>query len=377
MAEHHIANIAEKNDITKPIITVMCVTYNHEKFIADALDSILAQERSFEIKIFIADDCSMDGTPEIIEKYAKENPGVIVPFFHTENRGAEKNLIEMCRAAESKYIAICDGDDYWTDPQKLQIQYEYMEANPSMRACFHDAEIVIQDQRNWFLAKDYSYTSDGRLLWCGGDKRFSKKPVYSIKDYIPCGFIHSSTMFFRWDYTLRIPDWFFRHILGDYTIWVLQVGLGSFGYVDRVMSTYRRHGGGSYDFTSRSEFWRKTKQDWILIDDDVRAYLRDIGASQDVLDVVDSRQKDDLTKLLKAELRLSGPMGVLSVAKNNQNTIYYHSGISFPKVKTWFSWRRYLYRIDSSLSFGYRRFIKRLKWSIRRFLEGKDRFPEE
>ena len=290
-------------DDGKLAVTIVCVTYNHEKYISDALDSFLSQEADFRYQIFIADDCSTDDTREILRKYASEHPGDIRLFLPDQNRGAERNAIEMCKQAGTSYIALCDGDDYWTDERKLQMQYDYMEKHPEMRACFHDTEIEVTEGETWFLAEDYSNTEDGKMRWCTGHKHFNKLPYYTIADYIPCGFVHSSSMFIRWNYALEVPEWYYGHILGDYPLWCLQVGLGLFGYIDETMSVYRRHNGACYNFSSREEFWGATKPDWISIDSDLKGYFEALGAPEELLTIIDMRQKDDLGKLLKYAYR--------------------------------------------------------------------------
>ena len=310
-----------------PEVTVVCVTYNHAKYIMQAMESFLSQETNFPFQVFVADDCSTDGTREIVSRCEREHPDVVRAFLPETRRGAECNLIEMCSKAGTEFIAICDGDDYWTDSRKLQKQRDYMRAHSAMRACFHDTEIKVEGDP-WFLAKDYANTPDGKLLWCAGHKRFRKQEGYSIADYVPCGFVHSSSMFIRWDYDLEIPDWFYSHILGDYTLWCLQVGLGEFGYIDEVMSVYRRHTNANYYFRSREEFWGATKPDWICIDGDLRLYFEELGASQELLAVFDERLKDDLGKLLKYAYRSGDPALRDEILARYSKTIERCTGLS-------------------------------------------------
>ena len=284
-------------------VTVVCVTYNHARYIEQALDSFLMQKTQFPYQVFVADDCSNDGTREILINYSKRYPDIVKLFLPAENQGAEKNLIHMCQSAKTPYIALCDGDDYWTDSEKLQKQYDYMEMHPEMRACFHDTRIVVENNEKWFLSRDYSHTPDGTLRWSSGHKKFFVKNEYTIADYIDCGFVHSSSMFFRWDDTIEIPDWYFDHILGDYSLWCIQVGLGTFGYLDAVMSVYRRHCQGSYNFKSREESWGATRPDWIQIDEDLKGYFQALGASDELLSQFDVRQANDVGRLLKYAFR--------------------------------------------------------------------------
>ena len=288
----------------EPLVSVVCVTYNHEAFIEQALESFLTQKTSFSFEVLVTDDCSTDRTREILKRYARLYPYTIRLFLPEENLGAERNLIAMCKAARGRYVALCDGDDYWTRSDKLQLQVDYMEAHPQMRACFHDTEIVLDGVETWFLEEDYRNTSDGVMRWCTGHKKFVRRDSYSLENYIDCGFVHSSAMFFRWDKNLVIPEWFYHHILGDYTLWCIQVGLGSFGFIDETLSVYRRHDKGGYNFASRQEFWLLTRPDWLSIDEDLKGYFAALGAPDGLLRCFDLRKRDDLKKLLKATAAL-------------------------------------------------------------------------
>ncbi len=293
--------------LAKHEVAVVCLTCNHEDYIAQALEGFLSQETTFSFEVVVADDCSHDATREILAEYAEANPGRIKVLLPEQKQGAERNLIAACNMVQATYIALCDGDDYWTDALKLQKQYDYMQANPDMRACFHDTEIVQEGQTEWFLAQDYANTSDGKLRWSTGHRKFAKKDAYSIEDYIPCGFVHSSSMFFRWDRNLKIPDWYYSHILGDYTLWILQVGRGRFGFIDETMSVYRRRGNSAYDFLDRCDYWDKTREDWVLIDADLADYFTHVQPYPEAVALLKSRMKDDLRKLFIARYTFGMP----------------------------------------------------------------------
>ena len=131
----------------KPLVTVSCIAYNHEKYIARALDSFLKQKTDFPFEIVIHDDASTDRTAEIIREYAEKYPDIIRPMYQTENQYS-KGISNISGAfnfprAEGKYIAMCEGDDYWIDDTKLQRQADYMEAHPECTMCFHLSLIHI------------------------------------------------------------------------------------------------------------------------------------------------------------------------------------------------------------------------------------------
>ena len=105
-----------------PLVSICCITYNHEKFIKDAIEGFLMQKTDFPIEILIHDDASTDGTTEIIKKYEKEYPDLIHAVYQTENQYSQGKKVFpiLANQASGKYIALCEGDDYWTDPLKLQ-----------------------------------------------------------------------------------------------------------------------------------------------------------------------------------------------------------------------------------------------------------------
>jgi len=117
------------------------ITYNHGAFIQKAIESAQAQQVDFPIEFIIADDCSTDGTTDIIRKMAASNPG-IRPLLREKNIGAGPNFISMLQAAKGKYIAYLEGDDYWTDNRKLQKQVDFLERHPDYSICFHQVRLI-------------------------------------------------------------------------------------------------------------------------------------------------------------------------------------------------------------------------------------------
>ena len=128
--------------MSTPLVSICCLTYNHAPFIRNCIDGFIAQQTDFPIEILVHDDASTDGTDGIVREYADKYPEIIFPLFEEENqysRGyAGKMDIEFNYSrARGKYIAYCEGDDYWTDPSKLQRQVDFMEAHPDYSVCFH------------------------------------------------------------------------------------------------------------------------------------------------------------------------------------------------------------------------------------------------
>src|SRR5690606_29817302 len=118
-----------------PIVSIICYAYNHEKYIKDALNGFVMQKTEFPFEIIIHDDASSDKTADIIREFEREYPHILKPIYQTINQySIEKGKVtRICyEAAKGKYIALCEGDDYWTDPLKLQKQVDFMESNPEV-----------------------------------------------------------------------------------------------------------------------------------------------------------------------------------------------------------------------------------------------------
>lgn len=136
------------NSCGSPLVSVCCITYNHVAYIRQCIDGVLMQKTNFTYEIIINDDCSTDGTTDIIKEYALKFPEIIKPIFHSENqfsKGVRGMFATFCfPAAKGKYIALCEGDDYWTDPLKLQRQLDFLESHPDYSMCFHRATILSE-----------------------------------------------------------------------------------------------------------------------------------------------------------------------------------------------------------------------------------------
>lgn len=129
----------EQEEIT---VSVIILTYNHKKYIRQALDSVLMQKTLFRYEILVGDDASTDGTSEIVRQYAKRYPHCIRAFIREENLKGTKNLYDLFLRARGKYIASCEGDDYWCSPHKLQHQVAFLESHPDYSGCTHDCLVV-------------------------------------------------------------------------------------------------------------------------------------------------------------------------------------------------------------------------------------------
>lgn len=142
-------------------VSVVVVTYNHEKYIADALNSILAQKIDFRIEVIVADDGSTDNTPKIVDEFAEKHPGVIIPYRSAQNKGVYQNSFTARFKMRGQYGAILDGDDYWDYNLKLQKQVEFLDANPDYNGVFHDAKIIhVDDSQDVLFSRKRLYSQN-------------------------------------------------------------------------------------------------------------------------------------------------------------------------------------------------------------------------
>lgn len=135
--------------MSEPLISISCMTYNHKAFIRQCLDGFMMQKCSFDFEVLIHDDASTDGTQDIIREYEVKYPDIIKPIYQKENqysKGIDPGLKYNVPRTKGKYIAFCEGDDYWTDPNKLQKQVDFLENHPDYVMCFHCYKFYFQDR---------------------------------------------------------------------------------------------------------------------------------------------------------------------------------------------------------------------------------------
>jgi len=207
-----------------PLVSVCMITYNHEKYLKDAIEGVLMQKINFPIELIIGEDCSTDNTRRIVKDYETKYPDIIVAQYPEINRGVLNNFMTVLQSARGKYIAICEGDDYWTDPYKLQKQVDFLEANPEFSMCFHNSLVVYENSRkkpNLFASID--------------------KEEYDIQDIIQkMWFISTASIVFRTNLYDK-TEWLNYVSAGDYTLQLVLATKGKIGAINEVMAVYRRH----------------------------------------------------------------------------------------------------------------------------------------
>lgn len=219
----------ESRDERIPKVSVKVVTYNHEDYIRAALDSVFGQRVDFPIEVVIGDDGSTDRTPQILEEYRDRHPGEVRLLLSDRNRGWRDNTRRTLRACRGEYIAVLDGDDYWTDDEKLRKQVEYLEGRRDCTICFHNTEWVFEDG--------------------SAPKRYHDEPlpeIMTLKDLLQSNLMHSGAIVFRNGLFDAFPAAFDAVPFNDWPLQVLCAEKGRIGYIHAVMSAHRVHGGGAW-----------------------------------------------------------------------------------------------------------------------------------
>ena len=230
------------------MVSVCITTYNHEQFIAQALDGVLSQQTNFDYEILLGEDQSSDRTREIAKEYAARHPERIRLFLHDyphdyQRNGGANNFVHNIKNARGKYIALLDGDDYWTSPQKLQKQVDLLEAHPECSGCFHN---VLMDHEG--------APEKNRLFHMAP----LAKRYFGLKDIVSSHFIPTCSTVFRASMFAEFPDWYLEMPMGDWPLHILNAEHGPYAYLDEVMATYRIHGGGVWSGNSRLAILDKT-----------------------------------------------------------------------------------------------------------------------
>lgn len=229
------------------MVSVECTSYNHGDFIAEALDSMLMQRTNFAYEILIHDDASTDNTAEIIKQYEEKYPDIIKPIYQTENQYSQGVLVEKFNLdrAQGKYMAICEGDDYWTDPYKLQKQVDYMEAHPECSMCVHSAVRVSAVTKKTISSIRPS----------------NKNKIYSVEEVIEGGgdLFATNSILYSCEKIPAMPEFFLNSTIGDYPLVIWGALCGEVHYIDQNMSAYRVDVKGSWTTVQVSDVEKKQK----------------------------------------------------------------------------------------------------------------------
>jgi glycosyltransferase involved in cell wall biosynthesis len=203
------------------------ITYKHEEFIAQALDGILKQRTDFDFDVVVGEDFSPDGTKDVLQQYANKYPKKVKVLYRDKNLGMMGNLIDTISHCHGKYIAFCEGDDFWTDPRKLQIQVDFLEKNPDYALCGHDVKCLKGKKKYRNNQQSVKTNADLKYLLRRGNYMPTLSVVYrNFADMIP--------------FLEKFRDAPF----GDYLMRICNAEHGRIHYMKKKMAVYRAHSGG-------------------------------------------------------------------------------------------------------------------------------------
>jgi glycosyltransferase involved in cell wall biosynthesis len=211
-----------------PLVAIWMVTFNHEKFISQAIEGVLFQKTNFEFKLFIGEDCSTDRTREICMDYKNKFPKQVEVICTSENNIIlnSDNIFKACYNSGAKYVAMCEGDDYWTDSNKLQIQIDFLEKNMSFVGCFHNTEERYEDDPN-----------KPSFLYCN----FNSSKAIDFQSLAYQNLIPTCSVVFARNLLAKFPDWQSKLKMGDWPIHLLNAQYGDYWYIPWVMAVHRLH----------------------------------------------------------------------------------------------------------------------------------------
>lgn len=229
-------------DHPAPKVSVCLVTYNQEALVSQAVESVLAQRTSFAIELVIGEDHSTDGTRDVVRAFARQHPDRVRVLLQRVNRGLLANFSDTFAACRGEYVALLDGDDYWTSPDKLEKQARFLDGHPACTICFHDTAVLLQDGR--FCPENYTSPD--------------QRPLSTITDLFETNFIATCSAMVRRSAVPALPSWYYDCCWEDWPLYILLATRGSIGYLPEVMAVYRSHGQGLWSGLGVAEQLERT-----------------------------------------------------------------------------------------------------------------------
>jgi glycosyltransferase involved in cell wall biosynthesis len=219
---------------TKPVVTICCATYNHEQFIAQALESFLMQETTFPVEILVRDDASTDGTANILRDYQSRYPSLIRAILETENQYSKgiRGGVILITNADGKFIACCEGDDFWVDSLKLQRQVDHLRSHPKAMGCFTDCQILTDDRAE----------PRHHELW-RGSYHSSSYDQFTCLTSLHSGYATATLMFDSVVLENGFPNYYLE-AASDFLLDLIITEEGTLDYLPGTTAVYRRHSGG-------------------------------------------------------------------------------------------------------------------------------------
>jgi glycosyltransferase involved in cell wall biosynthesis len=213
-------------------LSVAIITFNQRSFVAEALDSVLMQRTKFEYEIIIGDDCSTDGTADVIREYQRKYPAKILPIFEENNIGMGRNFAKTLNRCSGEYVALLEGDDYWTDPEKLQQQAAFLDANPGCAFCHHRVNHIV--------------SPGGKYVRDFPPQQFRATRL-DTRRLAMANFVQTCSVVYRKEWQPVLDEGFQELKLGDWPLCSLLGERGWIGYLDRPMANYRIHANNTWN----------------------------------------------------------------------------------------------------------------------------------
>ncbi len=271
----------------KPKVSILCLSFNQKDFIKQTLEGFLMQKTDFGFEVLINDDASTDGTAQILKEYEKKYPDIVKPIYQKENQYSKgfrgmmtQNLFPL---AKGTYLALCEGDDYWTDPQKLQLQVDFLDAHPDYAVCFHKVKIMYEDKSH----EDYIYPDVPDETW------------YTTEQLLRANYIQTNSVMYR---KQSYEDIATDVMPGDWYMHLYHAHFGKVKLIDRVMSVYRKHEGGvwwQYD-VNRDEIWKKHSKEYARL---LTELLKLYGDNKERHKIIDESVTEMIKQLMDVDKR--------------------------------------------------------------------------
>jgi glycosyltransferase involved in cell wall biosynthesis len=266
-----------------PVISVIVLTYNHERYIAEALTSVLTQTAAPPHEILVAEDYSPDGTRLVLRELEAKHPNRFTILDRGRNLGLSANLEDALGRCRGRYLAILEGDDAWCDPQKLHKVAAALDAHSEWTGCFHAVRPV---------------TDQPRLLPSVLPGSFPDRPL-TFDDLLMDNLIPSySAVTYRRGIVTSLPEWHRRQANGDWGLHLLHAAQGPIGFLPEIMTAYRVHEGGMWTSMPLAERWRQQHALWTAIDRHFEGRFADrIQAARDRFFTVLATEVEDLRRI--------------------------------------------------------------------------------
>lgn len=219
-----------------PKVSVLMPTYNHEAYIRQAVESAVGQQTNFAFELVVGEDCSTDGTRAILLELQQAHPQIVRLLLQEQNLGGPRNFAATFAACRGQYIAMLEGDDYWTHPQKLQKQADLLDAHPEWAICFHPTRVVHQDGSQ----PPHLYPAN----W--------SQPVVTVEELFRGNFLSTCSVMFRNRLFGPMPSWHSDIVPGDWALHILNADRGQIGFLDEVLADYRVHPQGMWSNKDRT-----------------------------------------------------------------------------------------------------------------------------